>query len=271
MGKKAYIYSYTNKNTGKIYIGSRYSFKGRPEDDFNKKYFSSCIQKEFLDDLHNNNLIPNIICILDQDWYPNKDLCKIIVDVEGQFIQAVWKQFGKENSYNKHDRRHFVSYKCGPDNPVYGKHWKQSEEVIKKKSQRLMGHYTSDETKQKISTTLKNYWNEERRKEHSEKCKGRVRSEEAKRKTSETLKQGYKDGRIKSTRTGKPGTMLGKHLTEEQKQKLKKNHWSKNPETAQKVKQKLRKKSRFLTPEGEIVYMKKFIAKRYHKDWKLIE
>lgn len=87
-----YIYSYVNKDTGKTYIGSRCSYKGRPEDDFNIRYFSSSKNPEFIKDMSDGKLQGNIILEIS-----DPDQC---VKLENIMIKAYWEQYGKDNSYN---------------------------------------------------------------------------------------------------------------------------------------------------------------------------
>ena len=88
-----YIYSYVNKDTGKTYIGSRCSYKGRPEDDFNIRYFSSSKNPEFIKDMSEGKLQGNIILEIS-----DPDQC---VKLENMMIKAYWEQYGKDKSYNR--------------------------------------------------------------------------------------------------------------------------------------------------------------------------
>ena len=89
----AYIYTYTNKDTGKTYIGSRCVYKGRPEDDFNIRYFSSSKNPEFIKDMSEGKLQGNIILEIS-----DPDQC---VKLENMMIKAYWEQYGKDKSYNR--------------------------------------------------------------------------------------------------------------------------------------------------------------------------
>lgn len=117
-----YIYSYVNKENGKTYIGSRCKYTGKPEDDFNKKYFSSSNNPEFINDMNNGLLVGTILLEVD-----DSDKC---VKLENIMIKAYWEQYGKDKSYNRHyiigNENQFTnagnhkSVNSGTSNPMYG-------------------------------------------------------------------------------------------------------------------------------------------------------
>ena len=92
---EAYIYTYVNKESKKTYIGSRHSYKGKAEDDFNIKYFSSSENPEFNFDMANNKLEGQIILKINCD-----NAKKRIVKLEHQIIWAYWNKYGEKKSYN---------------------------------------------------------------------------------------------------------------------------------------------------------------------------
>lgn len=233
MRKEAYIYVYINKINGKTYIGSRSSYIGSCYDDFNINYFSSSINKEFISAMKNNELEGRIICVINSDEYPGKDIRKIILEIEDKFIQAYWKKFGKENSYNKHSNGHWNNYNVKPSYGFKGKH--HSDEFRQKVSERNKTRIVSEETRNKISVSIKN-----RYKNHDNPMKGKHHSEESKKLMS-----------INS---------MGKKHTPETLEKMSKAN-----------KGKKRKLDKWLTETGDIVYMYAGPVKRFHKNWIKIE
>ena len=135
----AYIYTYTNKDTGKTYIGSRCSYKGRPEDDFNIRYFSSSENPEFKKDMSEGKLQGNIILEIS-----NPDQC---VKLENMMIKAYWEQYGKDKSYNRgwcigKKRQFSTTGLKRPGRVAWNKGLHtgpQSEETKKKKSEQKKG------------------------------------------------------------------------------------------------------------------------------------
>lgn len=231
--KEAYVYMYRNKNNGKVYIGSRSSYKGSCYDDFNIKYFSSSRNKEFICARNNNELEGEIICKINSLQFPKDDVRKIILQIEDKFIQSFWNKYGKENSYNTHSNGHWNNYNVKPSYGFKGKH--HSDEFRQKVSERNKIRIVSEETRNKISISIKN-----RYKNHDNPMKGKHHSEESKKLMS-----------IKS---------IGKKHTPETLEKISKAN-----------KGKKRKLDKWLTETGDIVYMYAGPVKRFHKNWIKIE
>ena len=233
MVDQAYIYSYTNTKNGKFYIGSRSSYKGLAEDDFNIKYFSSSKNPEFIESMKNNELKGEILCVLNQENFPKDDLRKVILTIEDKYIKAFWKKYGKENSYNIYSNGSWNNYSVTPSLGFLGKH--HTEEFKKNLAERNRGRTLSEESKKKIGE--KNKIN----------CSGagnpmygKHHSEEARKKISDAHK--------------------GTHLTEETKKKI-----------GEKTKGLKKRKNKWITPSGEIIEMYIGPVKRFHKDWKIID
>ena len=119
-----------------------------------------------------------------------------------------------------------------------------SEETKKKISETLKGHALSEETKMKISKSLigkrcgkenHNYgkqFSEETRKKMSEAKKGKYPSEETKKKMSESLK-------------GEKNYLYGKHPSEEARKRMSESHKGKHPSEETKKKMSEAQKGRW--------------------------
>lgn len=257
---EAYIYTYVNKETQKTYIGSRSAYKGKAEDDFNIKYFSSSKNPQFWEDMKNGKLDGSIILKMNCENAGVK-----IVEIEAQIIEAFWKKYGKQNSYNikcngkwntsgmhfkptygmrgKHHSEEYKQIKSklytGSGNPFYGKHWNQNQiDAMKQltgenspayRNKYWLGRHHTEESKKKIGDANRGHKHtEETKKLISEKKKGIC-----------TLPNGHKPetkAQISKTKTGKPDT-----------------------------------KYKFLNDKGEIVLLDMGNRNRWHKDWPLID
>lgn len=233
MIKEAYIYIYTNKINGKTYIGSRSSYKGSCYNDFNIKYFGSSKNKEFINARKNNELEGKILCVINSEQFPKDDIRKVILDIEDKFIQAYWKQFGKENSYNIYSNGHWNNFNVKPSYGFKGKC--HTEEFKLSVSKRSKGITLSDETKLKISFSLR-----DKNKGDKNPMFGKHHTEESKRLMS-----------IHST---------GKTHSLETRQKISEN--------SKGIKRKIDK---WMTETGDIVCMYAGPVKRFHPLWIKIE
>lgn len=364
---EAYIYTYVNKETQKTYIGSRSKYKGKAEDDFNIKYFSSSRNDEFWNDMKNKKLEGQIILKIN---YENAN--KKIVEIEHKLISAYWEKYGKENSYNLYNNgkfnnigRHPIPWDKGlkgPAHPNYGR--KLSNETRKKISNAtkgennpaygnkyFLGRHHSEETKLKLSLINKgkdmngeknpmygkkmplykyqnpenneirwlttpnanryySTWirlsnipiNVEERKiyEKEQEDKKIIEKELQKIRTKEkAIKMSIRMSGENNPNYGKPGAMLGKHLSEEAKKKIgDANRGHKHSEETKKLISEKKKgvctlpnghtaetkarisktktgkpdtKYKFLNDKGEIVYLDMGNRNRWHKDWPLVE
>ena len=105
--------------------------------------------------------------------------------------------------------------------------WHHTEESKKKISESEKKTKSNPEFKEKFSQAVKDgiaNMSEEKRLEFKEKCRqrqlGKKHTEQSKQKLSETLKEGYKTGKYTPSRKGKPSWNKGLKVSEEQKQKL---------------------------------------------------
>ena len=253
MIKEAYVYSYVNKITKKIYIGSRSGYNTTAEEDFNIKYKSSSKNEEFLNDM-NNNLLDGYIILKINCENSNKK----IVQIEHKLIQAYWDKFGKENSYNRYCNGNFsmaghkhsektkaklsLQHKgkkspiagkhltdeqkahlrtfCGEKSSMYGK--KRSKETCEKLSKALKGRTFSEETRQKLSIAGKGrHVSEETKQRISKTLKGRTFSEETKLKMK-LAAQGKNKGRLlsKEQRDAISNRLKGHKCSEETKMQI---------------------------------------------------
>lgn len=102
-------------------------------------------------------------------------------------------------------------------------------------------------------------------------------SDETRKKQSNARKKIYEDPEERrktgeKTRGEKNG-MYGRTHTTKAKERMSeasRKYWQ-NPENKQKLIAKRTTKHKYLTPTGDIKYMTKIQASRYHKDWKLID
>lgn len=252
---EAYIYTYVNKETQKTYIGSRCSYKGQAEDDFNINYFSSSKNEEFLNDMKNGKLEGQIILKINC-----KNANKKIVKIEHNLISAYWEKYGKENSYNRY---------CNGKFCVNGLHVHPGQNY-------RTGCKLSEETKRKISVAHKGTNFRKPGYHHSQETIEKIRqgnigheiTPETRKKISESLK-----GR-KPWNKGITGII---HQTEEAKRKIgeynKGKKWpaefGKKVSDAKKGKSPL--KFKWITPDGEIKIMDKSKVALWHKDWILYD
>lgn len=155
----AYIYSFINRENGKVYIGSKTS-KNCNINTFMTTYWSSSRNPEFWADKEAGKLEGNIIFEMD-------DAAECI-KLENMMIKAYWEQYGKENSYNLQytigKNKQFSPFGCKPS--FLGKHhtvesiqkrnlsmrkYFDDPAYIKKLSESHKGFKVTDETKSKIS------------------------------------------------------------------------------------------------------------------------
>lgn len=188
--KNHYVYRITNIILNKHYYGCRTSKKCSPKEDLGIKYFSSSKNKDFIKDQKNNpqNYKYKII----NTFNNRKKAIKLEIKLHNKFNVGVnesfynrskqtstgWDTTGIPSKISKKDRekiinaRKKISYK-GKNNPRYG-------------------CTVSDETKNKISHSLKNNGysdSEETRKKKSKSAKNRLPvSEETRKKISKVHK-----------------------------------------------------------------------------------
>lgn len=162
-----YTYSIKNIENGKFYIGSRTAkcmLNRKPEDDLGIKYFSSSKDKELRKAIKDGKVEYHVL-----KEYDNIDICW---RAEQQLIALYWKFFGKDMSYN-----HCYSTCNG------NKIWSTSGTT----------HCLSAETKEKIGKANRGRKHSIKQNlEHSKALKGRKLTNETKCKISETMKNRFK-------------------------------------------------------------------------------
>lgn len=132
-----------------------------------------------------------------------------------------------------------------------------SDETKKKMSDAAVGRVLSEEWKKNISLSkigkpigVGHIVDEETRKKIGAANRGKIRSEEFKK-------------RMSDSRQGENAPMYGKHHSDETKKKIAESHIGKVSPFKNKKKEKLK----YIDKEGQIHYMDKEHATRYHKDW----
>lgn len=289
MKKEAYIYTYVNKETKKTYIGSRSKYKGKAEDDFNIKYFSSSNDMQFLEDMHNGLLDGQIVLKIYCE-----NACKRIIEIEANMIESYWKKYGKENSYNHY---------CNGKFSMAGKnHSEKTKKLWKSNNSKhtMLGKHHNEDTKEKLrqytgekSSAYGKKWSEQRRKKLSDSLKGRKISDEAKIKisnantgkhhTEETKKKISESQKGKKwseeskeklrKRRGENHHLYGKKLTDDHKKKCSEALKGRRhtEETKQKIansnKGKIIKKYIFIDEHNEEHIMCRANAKKFHPTW----
>lgn len=206
------IYKITNMINGKCYIGQTVT-------GFDRRYSSG------LYNTHNEHLKYSI----EKYGIENFEIVKIFdvafskeeLDIKECMYIKIFDSMNPNKGYNK---------STGGANPL------PSEESKIKRSKSLMGHFVSEETKQKISEKAKLRTSEENPfygKQHSDETKEKIGKANKGRKWSDDARR-----KMSEDRKGRKSPMEGKHHSEETKRKISENHAFKGksrPEVSEKM------------------------------------
>ena len=227
MFKYNYVYQITNKENGKMYIGTR-SSKDLPEDDLGTKYFSSSSDKDFiLEQKENKDLFEYKVLrsfdtrleALEYEIYLHS-----FYDVDRNplfYNKAKQTSTGFDTkAYYTEEMRIAASRRMKENNPM------SKKEVKEKALESRKNIVVSEKTKKKISDSLKGEKHpqygkprsEETKKKISESTKGKVFSEETKKKISENRKGKYyptEENKQKISQANKGMVTFGNLLTGE--------------------------------------------------------
>lgn len=172
---KFYVYKVTNIEFKRFYIGSKTS-TSKYNHNIGVDYFTSSTDENFVKDFKLNP--QNYKCEI-LKYFNDKQQC---LDYEAHLIERAW---GNQNLIN----RGYIKKSGETNHIVRNSKTKHSEETKRKISESNKGKIISEDAKEKISTSLKEYFAE-----NGNTRKGTKLSEEQKEKISNTVTKHWKEG-----------------------------------------------------------------------------